>query len=88
LSDVLDTRGYTGFTSGRHSSLYVPPDGFEGHLSSLPRKRRMSIAAERRKLRGADCTVAVEPLNSAAIPRFAELEAELLRKYGIDWCAE
>lgn len=85
LADVLAARGYASYTSGRYSSLHIPSDGFDGYLASLPRKRRVSIGAERRKLRGADTSVTVESLDSADLARFAELEAELLRKYGIDW---
>ncbi|MFH8409102.1 GNAT family N-acetyltransferase [Streptomyces sp. NPDC018019] len=85
LASVLATRRYASYTSGRYSSLHIPSDGFDGCLASLPRKRRVSIRAERRKLRDADTSVAVESLDRADLPRFAELEAELLRKYGIDW---
>ncbi|MFD1831186.1 GNAT family N-acetyltransferase [Streptomyces desertarenae] len=88
LAAVLGARGYAGCVSGRHSSLSVPADGFDGYLASLPRKRRVSVAAERRRLREAGVDVRLESLDGADLPRFAALEAELLRKYGIEWRAD
>lgn len=85
LRRVLVRRGYQHYTSGRYSSLQVPADGFPGYLAALPRKRRASIAAERRKLRDEGCRISLEPFDGADLVRFAELEAELMRKYGIEW---
>ncbi|MGC4864783.1 GNAT family N-acetyltransferase [Micromonospora sp. DT53] len=84
LGQLLTERGYGRFTSGHYSSLRVPPDGFPGYLAGLPRKRRVSIGAERRRIREAGVRVSVESLDGADLPRFAELESELLAKYDID----
>ncbi|MEV6766730.1 GNAT family N-acetyltransferase [Streptomyces sp. NPDC051105] len=88
LRSVLTRCGYRSYVSGRYSSLHVPPDGFPGYLAALPSKRRVSIKAERRKLYDAGCRLSVESLDGADLPRFAELEAELMRKYGIAWRAD
>ncbi|WP_413796881.1 GNAT family N-acetyltransferase [Streptomyces iranensis] len=85
LRGVLAGRGYRFYTSGRYSSLRVPADGFSGYLAGFARKRRVSIAAERRRLREQGCRVSVEPFGGADLVRFAALEAELMRKYGIGW---
>ncbi|MFF7364602.1 GNAT family N-acetyltransferase [Streptomyces sp. NPDC008125] len=84
LAKTLDARGYLSYTTGRYSTLRVPEDGFDGYLAALPRKRRVSIGAERRRIREAQAQVAVESLDTADLPRFAELESGLLAKYGID----
>ncbi|MGE7388632.1 GNAT family N-acetyltransferase [Streptomyces sp. NPDC004126] len=84
VAATLDTRGYLSYTTGRYSTLRVPEDGFDGYLASLPRKRRVSIAAERRRVRESQARIAVEPLATVDLPRCAELESALLAKYGID----
>ena len=84
LAGTLDARGYLSYTTGRYSTLRVPEDGFDGYLASLPRKRRVSIGAERRRMRESQARVGVESLEAADLPRFAELETALLAKYGID----
>ena len=84
LGQVLAGRGYRHYTSGHYSSLRVPPGGYPEYLATLARKRRVSIAAERRRIREAEVQVRVESLDDADLARFAELEAELLAKYGID----
>ncbi|MFF2012735.1 GNAT family N-acetyltransferase [Streptomyces sp. NPDC058195] len=85
LTGVLALRGYRNYTSGRYSSLRVPADGFPGYLAGLPSKRRISINAERRRLHDEGCRISVESLDGADLARFAALEAELMRKYGIEW---
>ncbi|WIM99827.1 GNAT family N-acetyltransferase [Actinoplanes oblitus] len=84
LVRLLAERGYRAFTSGHYSSLRVPPDGYPGYLAALPRKRRVSIGAERRRIVQAGVTVAAESLDAADLDRFAELESQLLAKYEID----
>ncbi|MEU8975207.1 GNAT family N-acetyltransferase [Streptomyces monashensis] len=84
LGRVLGARGYVTCTTGRYSTLQVPEEGgFDGYLAALPRKRRVSVAAERRRMRESDVRVRLESLHSADLPRFAELESGLLAKYGI-----
>ncbi|MEV4635916.1 GNAT family N-acetyltransferase [Actinoplanes sp. NPDC049548] len=84
LTRLLGERGYTRFTSGHYSTLSVPQDGYAGYLASLPRKRRVSIGAERRRVHEAGAKVAVESLDDGDLPRLAELESALLAKYDID----
>ncbi|MEW2257919.1 GNAT family N-acetyltransferase [Streptomyces sp. NPDC047869] len=88
LGALLAARGYESFVSGHYSVLRVPKDGYEGYLATLPRKRRVSVAAERRRVRAADVRTVLEPLADADLVRFAALEAELLEKYGIDWAPD
>ncbi|MFF9818672.1 GNAT family N-acetyltransferase [Streptomyces sp. NPDC014006] len=88
LADVLAERGYRSHTSGRHSRLRVPEDGYDGYLTALPRKRRVSVAAERRRIRQSGIDVSVESLDEVDLARCAELEAELLGKYGITWAPD
>ncbi|KUO16769.1 GNAT family N-acetyltransferase [Streptomyces dysideae] len=88
LGALLAARGYESFVSGHYSVLRVPKDGYEGYLATLPRKRRVSVAAERRRVRAADVRTALEPLADADLVRFAALEAELLGKYGITWAPD
>ncbi|GHH00379.1 GNAT family N-acetyltransferase [Streptomyces rubradiris] len=88
LGKLLTARGYESFTSGQYSTLRVPEDGYEGYLAALPRKRRVSVAAERRRIRAAGVRTTLEPLAAADLARFAALEAELLRKYGIAWAPD
>ncbi|WP_330330968.1 GNAT family N-acetyltransferase [Streptomyces sp. NBC_00536] len=84
LAGTLDRRGYLSCTTGRYSTLRVPRDGFDGYLASLPRKRRGSVAAERRRMRESQARVGIESLDTADLARCAELESSLLAKYGID----
>lgn len=84
LTRLLAERGYTRFTSGHYSSLSVPQDGYSGYLASLPRKQRVSIGAERRRVEEAGAKFTVESLDNGDLPRFAELESALLAKYDID----
>lgn len=84
LAQVLAGRGYTHYTTGRYSTLQVPEDGYPGYLASLPYKRRVSIAAERRRIREANVQVSAQSLDTGDLERFAELESELLTKYKID----
>ncbi|MFY4719822.1 GNAT family N-acetyltransferase [Streptomyces sp. LaBMicrA B280] len=85
LRTVLAGRGYENYTSGRYSSLHVPADGYPGYLAAMPSKRRVSVNAERRRLRDEGCRVSLESLDGADLARFAALEAQLMRKYGIEW---
>ncbi|OPF70129.1 GNAT family N-acetyltransferase [Streptomyces antioxidans] len=85
LRSVLAGRGYGFYVSGRYSSLRVPAGGFSEYLAGFSRKRRVSIAAERRKLAEEGCRVTVEPFDGRDFARFASLEAELMRKYGMEW---
>ncbi|WP_369173050.1 GNAT family N-acetyltransferase [Streptomyces sp. R28] len=84
LARVLASRGYHSCTTGQYSVLQVPQAGFDGYLQSLPRKRRVSVAAERRRIRESDVRVNAESLDTADLPRLAELESGLLAKYSID----
>ncbi|PNE40112.1 MULTISPECIES: GNAT family N-acetyltransferase [Streptomyces] len=84
LTRILDSRGYRSCTTGHYSVLQVPPEGFESYLAALPRKRRSSVSAERRRIREAGLRVDAEPLATADLPRLAELESALLAKYAID----
>ncbi|MEE6258680.1 GNAT family N-acetyltransferase [Plantactinospora sonchi] len=85
LGGVLRGRGYRSFVSGRYSTLTVPADGFPGYLAALPRKRRVSVAAERRRIRSAGVVLTTRPLADVDLAVLARLEVALLRKHGIDW---
>jgi len=87
LRQLLEARGYAGFQSSVYCRMTLPPGGFESYLSRFSSVRRRSVLAERRRLARAGVEVRVEPLTSEAIPRLAELEAELLTKYGMTWTA-
>lgn len=84
LGQILDRRGYQAYVSGEYSVLHVPADGYRGYLASLPRKRRVSVAAERSRIKQAGVQVSVESLEDADLARLTELESELLAKYDID----
>jgi glutamate N-acetyltransferase/amino-acid N-acetyltransferase len=85
LRAVLADRGYHRYVSAAYSWLPVPAGGFTGYLNSLSGHRRRRISADRRRLRDAGVTVDLEPLAAEVIPRLAELETALLRRYGLDW---
>ncbi|MFU2339283.1 GNAT family N-acetyltransferase [Streptomyces sp. NA13] len=85
LGQVLGARGYRTCVTGWFSALEVPDGGFPAYLAALPsRKRRVSVAAERRRIAESGVSVGLEELDSADFPRFAELESQLLAKYAID----
>ncbi|MGV9884410.1 GNAT family N-acetyltransferase [Streptomyces sp. NPDC003006] len=85
LTRTLATRGYTSYTTGRYSTLHVPDDGgFDAYLAALPRKRRVSIASERRRIRESGLRVRLTSLDETDLDRCADLESGLLAKYGID----
>jgi uncharacterized protein len=84
LAAVLGARGYRACTTGRFASLRVPDGGYPQYQAALPRKRRVSVAAERRRIAEQGVQISLEPLDPACFPRFAELESMLLAKYGID----
>jgi predicted N-acyltransferase len=85
LRDVLTDRGYACHESGRYSWLPVPSGGLSEHLATLSAHRARRIRAECRRLAAAGVVSAVEPLTRRDVPELAELEAQLLRKYGMDW---
>ncbi|HEY5881358.1 MAG TPA: GNAT family N-acetyltransferase [Nakamurella sp.] len=87
LRTVLTERGYDAFESGRYSWLPVPAGGLTEHVAGLSAHRARRIRAEIRQLAGAGVVSDIEPLSAGLIPRLAELEAQLLRKYGMDWSA-
>lgn len=85
LRDVLAEHGYGCYESGRYSWLPVPAGGLEEHLGTLSAHRTRRIRAELRQLTAAGVESTVEPLTAPMIPRLADLETQLLRKYGLDW---
>ncbi|HKE99177.1 MAG TPA: GNAT family N-acetyltransferase [Actinomycetes bacterium] len=85
LRGALAARGYAGHVSGSYSWLPLAPGGFSGWLAGLSAHRRRRVLADRRRLEAAGVQVRLEPLTAAAIPRLAELEAELLTRYGLRW---
>jgi len=88
LRRVLAARGYACFRSGRYCWLPLPAGGFDGYLAGFSPRHRRSILGERRRLGAAGVEVAIEPLSAGVITRMAELEAELLVKYGLAWTPE
>ncbi|MEU9982918.1 GNAT family N-acetyltransferase [Streptomyces sp. NPDC050856] len=88
LDGVLRDRDYSSFTSGNYHWLPVDPAGFPAYAAALPRKRRLSVLSERRKVRGAGLEVTHEPVTPDLVGRLAELEVRLLAKYGLTWPAE
>jgi predicted N-acyltransferase len=87
FADDLRGRGFRSFDSGRYSRLAVPAGGFDGYLRTLPSRRRVSVAAERRRIAEAGAVVTLGPLAEADPVTLGALETELLGKYGIDWDA-
>lgn len=85
LREVLAARGYSCHESGRYSWLDVPVGGLTEYLGTLSGHRANRIRTERRQLAAAGVHSAVEPLTARVIPRLADLETQLLRKYDLDW---
>ncbi|MFC9245467.1 GNAT family N-acetyltransferase [Streptomyces sp. NPDC057136] len=83
LRTLLTRRGYRSFHSEGYHWLLVPQGGFAEYLAGFSAHRRRRIGAERRAVRDAGVQIAIAPLEPADIPRFAELEATLLGKYGM-----
>ncbi|MFE7758014.1 GNAT family N-acetyltransferase [Streptomyces sp. NPDC057429] len=83
LRTLLARRGYRSFHSEGYHWLPVPQGGFAEYLAGFSAHRRRRIGAERRAVRDAGVQIAMAPLDPADIPRFAELEATLLGKYGM-----
>jgi predicted N-acyltransferase len=82
----LRQRGWTSYVSGRYSRLTVPADGFDGFLAALPSRRRTAMIAERRRIQGAGIGVEVCALTDFEdLVPLADLECQLLTKYGIAW---
>jgi uncharacterized protein len=88
LHDVLGARGYRHFVPARYSWLPVPAGGFPDYLAARSGHRRRRITSERRRLRDAGVVVDVEPIDARIVPRMAELETNLLRRYGMTWSAD
>ncbi|MFJ7768059.1 GNAT family N-acetyltransferase [Streptomyces sp. NPDC097107] len=88
LTAVLRDRGYSSFTSGNYHWLPVDPAGFPAYAAALPRKRRLSVLSERAKVRAAGLDITHEAVTPELTGRLAELEVQLLAKYGLDWPAE
>lgn len=88
LRRALDERGYLSCASGSHTILFLPDGGFEAYKAMLPRKRRQSIAQERRKLAAAGFEVRTEPLTDDLIESLAALESQLFAKHGGSWSPE
>jgi predicted N-acyltransferase len=88
LRRAFHERGYASFATGHYSRLPVAPD-FDAYLSQLPSKRRVSIRAERRRIKESGVETRVESgIPEQLLPRMAELETALLRKYDIAWRPE
>ncbi|MFF2146625.1 GNAT family N-acetyltransferase [Kitasatospora sp. NPDC058190] len=83
LRTVLADRGYRSFRSGRYSRLPVPGDGFAGLLATLPRKRQVSVKAERRRVAEHRMSIDLAPLDVREIDELAFLECQLTDKYGV-----
>jgi hypothetical protein len=88
LRRTLEDRGYLSCLSGLHTILFLPDGGFEAYQAMLPRKRRQSIAHERRKLTAAGLDVQLEPFADDLITSFAGLESQLFAKHGGSWSPE
>ena len=88
LTEALQQAGYLSWISGRYSALPMPVPGFDAYLKQLSAKRRKRVLAERRQLAAAGVEIRVQPLEPALLMRFAELETQLLEKYGIAWTPE
>lgn len=85
LRGVLEERGYHRYVSAQYHVLPVPPDGYPGYLRGFSGHRRRRIDTDRRRLREAGAQVGIEPLTGDVVPRLAELESELLSRYGFPW---
>ncbi|HEY7144973.1 MAG TPA: GNAT family N-acetyltransferase [Streptosporangiaceae bacterium] len=85
LRAALAERGYLSCVSGLHAQLCLPDGGFAGYQAMLPRKRRQSMASERRKVAAAGIEIRREPLTTDLIASLAELESALFAKHGGRW---
>ncbi|MBB5936173.1 GNAT family N-acetyltransferase [Streptomyces zagrosensis] len=88
LVEVLRDRGYSSFTSGNYHALPIDPAGFSAYVAALPRKRRLSVLSERGRVRAAGLNITHEPVTPQIIGTLAELEVQLLAKYGLSWPVE
>lgn len=88
LRDLLVRRGYLCHVSGRYSSLTLPPGGLDGYLAALNGKRRRHVRVDRAQLASVGVESELVPLDPDTIPRLAQLETQLLGKYGLAWTPE
>jgi predicted N-acyltransferase len=87
LTAALERRGYVSWVSGNFATLRLPEPGFAAYVARFASARRKKVLRERARLVDAGVTVSTRALDPALFPRFAELEAGLYRKYGIDVAA-
>lgn len=85
LRAALADRGYASHASGRYSWLRLPAGGLDGWLELLSSKRRRRVITDRHRVEEAGYRFELVPLREADVPRLAELETQLLHKYGIAW---
>lgn len=65
--------------------LQLPDGGWEGWLTSLPRKRRSAELADARKLCEGGVQLSCQPLRSQDVEQLLPLELALYEKYGHDY---
>lgn len=85
LMMVLDERRYQRFSVGEYYTLGVDSGGFDSYLARLPRKRRTSVRHERELIKSSDISFSVDVLGNAPIGELAQLEANLMGRYGTAW---
>jgi hypothetical protein len=85
LAAVLTGRGYIAFDVDEYSRLDVPAGGLDDYLRSLPAGRRREALRERRRLSDAGLSVQLRNLDEVDHQRLAQLEVDLLAKYGTIW---
>ncbi len=88
LRRVLGERGYLACVSASLASLTLPEGGFGAYRAMLPKKRRQSIAHERRQLAEAGFEASLEPLTDDLIKTLAVMESQLFAKHGGAWTPE
>lgn len=85
LATALTNRGYVHFDVDEYSTLDIPEGGLDAYLASLPAPRRREALRERRRLTEAGLTVQLHTLDQVDHQRLAQLEVNLLAKYGTIW---
>lgn len=88
FADALKTAGYAPFGTNRYSSMTLPSGGFDGWLATFPKKKRWKIRDERRRISSAGFRSETILMADADLGRLADLETQLLRKYGHEWAPE
>lgn len=82
LRESLLAADFVEFFHTHRCLLDVPWDDFDGYLAEFSSSRRVAIKRELRKVADAGVSLETVPMTEELAPRLAELELNLVRKYG------